>query len=63
MSTVSRHLAVLKGADIVADEKRGLHVYYTLKLTGLGQFLTCTSAALDKRVQERQAQLTAMMAP
>ena len=63
MSTVSRHLAVLKSADIVSDEKRGLHVYYSLKLTGLGQFLTSTSAALDKRVQERQAQLTAMMAP
>ena len=53
----------MKNADIVSDEKRGLHVYYSLKLMGLGQFLTCTSAAMDKRAQERQAQLTAMMAP
>ena len=63
MSTVSRHLAVLKNAEIVSDEKRGLHVYYSLKLAGLGQFLTCTSSAMDKRAQERQAQLAAMMAP
>ena len=63
MSTVSRHLAVLKSADIVTDEKRGLHVYYSLKLTCLGQFLTATSASLDKQAQERQAQLAAMMAP
>ena len=63
MSTVSRHLAVLKAADIVTDEKRGLHVYYRLKLACLGQFLTATSATLDKQSQERQAQLAAMMAP
>lgn len=63
MSTVSRHLAVLKAADIVMDEKRGLYVYYSLKLACLGQFLTATSAALDKQAQERQAQLAAMMAP
>ena len=63
MSTVSRHLAVLKAADIVADEKRGLHVYYTLRLACLGQFLTATSATLDKQAQARQAQLAAMMAP
>lgn len=40
-----------------------MHVYYSLKLTCLGQFLTATSASLDKQAQERQAQLAAMMAP
>lgn len=63
MSTVSRHLAVLKAADIVSDEKRGLHVYYSLRLSCLGQFLTATSATLDKKAQARQAQLAAMIAP
>ncbi len=63
MSTVSRHLSVLKGADIVADEKRGQNVYYSLKLTCLSQFLSGTSASLDKQAQARQAQLAAMMAP
>lgn len=63
MSTVSRHLAVLKAADIVADEKRGLHVYYRLKLSCLGQFLAGTSTLLNRQAQERQAQLAAMITP
>lgn len=38
ISTVSKHLSVLKQAGLVVDEKRGLMVYYRLKtpcLTGL----------------------------
>lgn len=30
MSTLSRHLSVLKNADIVVDEKRGKNVFYRL---------------------------------
>ena len=56
-------LQELVGADIVADEKRGQNVYYSLKLTCLSQFLSGTSASLDKQAQARQAQLAAMMAP
>jgi ArsR family transcriptional regulator len=32
MSTVSRHLAVLKSAGIVEDDKRGSQVYYRLRV-------------------------------
>ena len=32
MSTVSKHLSVLKGAGIIQDDKRGLQVYYRLKM-------------------------------
>ncbi|MBQ4077472.1 MAG: winged helix-turn-helix transcriptional regulator [Mailhella sp.] len=63
ISTISRHLSVLKGADIVSDEKKGQNVYYSLKLSCLGQFMSCTAAVLDKQAQARQAQLAAMMAP
>lgn len=31
ISTVSRHLAVLRTAGLLVDEKRGLKVYYRLK--------------------------------
>jgi len=31
MSTVSRHLAVLRVAGLVIDEKRGLQVFYRLR--------------------------------
>ena len=63
MSTASRHLAILRTAGIIADEKRGQNVYYTLRLTCLRQFLLGTAAELDKQTQARQAQLSAMMAP
>ena len=40
-STVSRHLSVLKEAGIVADEKRGLQVFYRLTLPCVTQFIEC----------------------
>lgn len=43
-STVSRHLAVLREAGIVADEKRGLQVFYRLVLPCVGQFIDCLDA-------------------
>ena len=63
ISTISRHLSVLKGAGIVSDEKKGQNVYYSLKFTCLNQLLSCTAATLNKQAQARQAQLAAMMAP
>jgi DNA-binding transcriptional ArsR family regulator len=44
-STVSRHLSVLKEAGIVADEKRGLQVFYRLTLPCVPTFMTCLDAA------------------
>ncbi len=44
-STVSRHLSVLKDAGIVADEKRGLQVFYRLTLPCVSSFMTCLDAA------------------
>ena len=32
VSTVSKHLSILRNAGIVADEKRGLQVFYSLKV-------------------------------
>lgn len=40
-STVSRHLSVLRAAGIVADEKRGLQVFYRLTLPCVGRFIAC----------------------
>lgn len=44
-STVSRHLLVLKEAGLVADEKRGLQVFYRLALPCVPSFMTCLDAA------------------
>ena len=40
-STVSRHLSVLREAGVVADEKRGLQVFYRLKLECVSRFINC----------------------
>ena len=43
-STVSRHLAVMKAAGIVEDEKRGLQVFYRLALPCVTAFAECLDA-------------------
>ena len=40
-STVSRHLAVMKAAGLLTDEKRGKQVIYRLELPCVGRFLAC----------------------
>jgi len=47
MSTVSRHLSVLKGAEIVRDEKRGSEVYYSLRMECVLGFFECVDAVLS----------------
>jgi ArsR family transcriptional regulator len=41
LSTVSKHLAVLKTAGIVSDDKRGLQVFYRLKTPCVLGFFDC----------------------
>lgn len=40
-STVSRHLAVLREAGVVTDEKRGQQVMYRMALPCVNRFLDC----------------------
>lgn len=44
-STVSRHLSILKAAGVVADEKRGLQVFYRIALPCVASFMTCLDAS------------------
>jgi ArsR family transcriptional regulator len=48
ISTVSRHLSVLKNAGLLREEKRGLYVYYKLTVPCLASFLSC----VDKMICE-----------
>ena len=41
ISTVSKHLSVLKEARIVSSEKRGLNIYYSLQAACVTGFITC----------------------
>ena len=47
MSTVSKHLSVLKGAGIVRDDKRGAEVYYSLRMKCVLGFFDCIEAVLS----------------
>lgn len=59
MSTVSRHLSVLREAGIVSSEKRGTNIYYHLTLCCLEHFLACTGQLLEKRIASQVAMLAA----
>jgi len=46
VSTVSKHLLVLKSAGIVADEKRGAQVFYTLRTPCVRAWPSCVEGVL-----------------
>ena len=57
MPTVSRHLGVLKGAGILETEKRGLQVFYRLRVPCVLNFFKCVEAV--KRDDGKPARRTA----
>jgi ArsR family transcriptional regulator len=57
MSTVSRHLALLKGVGIVEDEKRGAQVYYRLRVKCILNFFGCIEAVMKANARDHEAML------
>lgn len=53
MSTVSKHLSVLKGAGIILDEKRGLQVHYRLKMPCVLRFFDCVGEVVETNAKEQ----------
>jgi DNA-binding transcriptional ArsR family regulator len=53
VSTVSKHLAILKGTDIVNDEKRGSQVYYSLRMPCVLKFFECVESVIRSAAEER----------
>jgi len=47
MSTVSKHLSLMKKAGIVDDRKEGLWVYYRLKVPCIIRFLGCIETVIE----------------
>ncbi len=54
MSTVSKHLALLKAAGIVADRKEGLQVFYRLQVPCVLDFLGCVDAVIRSNAQTQR---------
>jgi DNA-binding transcriptional ArsR family regulator len=54
MSTVSRHLAQLKGAGLVTDEKRGQMVFYRLRVQCIVGFFDCVESVIACNAKRHQ---------
>lgn len=52
ISTVSKHLSLLKNAGIIQDEKRGNQVFYKLKTPCVLNFLKCVESVLEESRKE-----------
>ena len=48
VSTVSKHLSLLRQAGIVQDEKRGKKVFYRLRTSCALDFTSCASSILEE---------------
>jgi DNA-binding transcriptional ArsR family regulator len=55
MSTVSKHLSVLKGVGLIGDDKRGNQVFYTLKAPCILNVFDCVEQAVRRDLKERTA--------
>lgn len=53
ISTVSKHLSLLKNAGLVQDKKKGKHVYYSLRMSCALNFLDCVEAVLREQAKDR----------
>ncbi len=57
ISTVSKHLSVLKQAGIVIDDKRGNQVFYQLRVPCVLNFFSCIESVLKLKAEDHAAAL------
>ena len=57
MSTVSRHLALLKSAGLLEDEKRGQMVFYRLRVKCIMNFFQCIESVIVSNAESHQQML------
>ena len=53
MSTVSKHLSVLKAAGVVQDERRGSQIWYRLRMKCVTSFFGCVESELQRQACEQ----------
>lgn len=53
MSTVSKHLAVLKNAGIIKSNKQGANVIYILKMPCMLGFFSCVETVIKATAKEQ----------
>ena len=55
VSTISKHLSVLKQAGIVQDDKRGNQVFYQLRVPCILNFFGCVESVLSEQAKAHAA--------
>jgi DNA-binding transcriptional ArsR family regulator len=53
VSTVSKHLSLLRNVGIVIDEKRGTQVYYKLRVPCVLNFFSCVESVMNTTAREQ----------
>ena len=57
LSTVSKHLSVLKNAGLVRDEKNGTQVIYHLAVPCVMNFIGCVESVLENNAEKHRLAL------
>jgi len=57
ISTVSKHLSILKNAGIITDRKQGTTVFYSLETPCLLKFLGCLETVIEQNLKRTLATL------
>ncbi len=52
LSTVSKHLLVMKNAGLVTDERHGTEIHYSLKVPCIMKFFGCVEAVMKNSARE-----------
>lgn len=63
MSTVSKHLSVLKSAGIITMDKRGMQVFYSLKTPCVLRFFDCVGSVMARSAREQSELASIASAP
>ena len=53
VSTVSKHLSILKNVGLVQDDKRGVQVFYRLKIPCVLNFFDCCESVIKANANEQ----------
>ncbi|MEN6373111.1 MAG: metalloregulator ArsR/SmtB family transcription factor [Armatimonadota bacterium] len=53
ISTVSKHLTLMKEAGLVEDRKVGQQVYYKLRVPCIMNFFSCIEAVMESKAKEQ----------
>lgn len=52
ISTISKHLFILKSAGVVDTEKQGTNIYYSLKICCLEKFFECIDEVMMEKAKQ-----------